>query len=199
MVTYHKLQHTLVNIDVDPEVLEFDLGSTYAPGGYAWIFPKGKDEANVGVGILRKSELNAKGILEKFIKSRFPNAQSLRFLSGCVPSAMPPAETVKNNVVLVGDSARQVNPFTGGGIANSFVAGKIAGEVCGRVAVSGRSMDSLLEYERLWRGVMEKKLRKSLKLRDKVMFDDRKIERFCRLLNLLPGFVLNRLLNRLHY
>jgi digeranylgeranylglycerophospholipid reductase len=192
-------QHTLVNIDVDPEVLEFDLGSTYAPGGYAWIFPKGKSEANVGVGILRKSGSSAKEVLEKFIKSRFSNAQSIRFLSGCVPSAMPPSATVRNNVVLVGDSARQVNPFTGGGIANSFVAGKIAGEVCGKVAVSGQPLDSLLEYDRLWREVMEKKLRRSLKLRDKVMFDDKKIDRFCLLLNLLPRFVLNRLLKRLHY
>jgi digeranylgeranylglycerophospholipid reductase len=192
-------QHTLVNIDVDPEVLEFDLGSKYAPGGYAWIFPKGKHEANVGVGILKPSRIRARGILERFIESRFKNPHSIRFLSGVVPSAMPPLQTVRNNVVLVGDSARQVNPFTGAGIANSFVAGRIAGKLCGEVASKGQPLSRLLEYDRLWRDIMEKKLKRSLKLRNKVMFDDRKIDRFCLLLDILPSFVLRRILNRLHY
>lgn len=192
-------QHTLVNIDVDPEVLEFDLGSKYAPGGYAWIFPKGKHEANVGVGILKPSKIRARGVLDNFIKNRFENAQSIRFTSGVVPSTMPPQKTVKNNVVLVGDSARQVNPFTGAGIANSFVAGRIAGKLCGEVAQKGEPISRLLEYDSLWREVMERKLRRSLKLRDRVMFDDKKIDRFCLLLDILPSFVLRRILNRLHY
>jgi digeranylgeranylglycerophospholipid reductase len=192
-------QHTLVGIDVDPDVLEFDLGSNYAPGGYSWIFPKGKDEANVGVGILRSHKKNAKKVLDEFVSKRFKDARSVRFTSGCVPSAMPPGTTVKGNVMLVGDSARQVNAFTGAGIANSFIAGKIAGELAGEVAAKKQPISRLLEYERSWREVMEKNLQRSLKMRDRIMFDDRKIERFCLLLNILPNFILRRFLGRLHY
>jgi digeranylgeranylglycerophospholipid reductase len=192
-------QHTLVNIDVDPQVLKFYLGSKYAPGGYAWVFPKARDEANVGVGLLESGGPNAKDILEKFVKSQFPKGKSIRFLAGCVPSSLPPNHCVKDNVILVGDSARQVNPFTGAGIANCFVAGKIAGELCANVISKDHDLGRLSEYDSSWKDAMEKKIQRSYKLRNKVLLDDKKIERFTKVLNRLPSFVLRRLLNRLHY
>lgn len=45
-------QFEMVNVKMeDPDSIEFYFGSV-APGGYAWIFPKGDDIANVGLGIL---------------------------------------------------------------------------------------------------------------------------------------------------
>ena len=44
------LQYTLSNIDVDQDRIDFFIGSNYAPGGYLWIFPKGENTANVGLG-----------------------------------------------------------------------------------------------------------------------------------------------------
>ncbi len=192
-------QHTLVDIDVDPDCLEFYLGGSYAQGGYAWVFPKSNNEANVGVGILRSNKEGAIGVLENFIKNKFKKTQSIRFLSGCVPSTLPPEECVKGNVVLVGDAARQVNPFTGAGVANAFIAGKIAGEICAEVVVDEKPLSHLKEYDRLWREAFEKKLKKSYKLKNRVLLEDRKIERFCMLLNLIPGFLLRRLVKGLHY
>lgn len=192
-------QHTLVGVDVDSDVLAFYLGGKYAPGGYAWVFPKGPSEANVGVGILKNPKLNANEVLDNFIKEKFPKGRSIRFVAGCVPSALPPKSCVSDNVILVGDSARQVNPFTGAGIANSFVAGKIAGELCGEIAVKNQPISRLMEYEGLWRGRMEKKIQRSYALRNKVLLDDIKIEKFVKKLNLIPKFVLRRVLNRLHY
>ncbi|GAI00311.1 unnamed protein product, partial [marine sediment metagenome] len=32
--------------------MEYYFGSRITPGGYTWIFPKGRDMANVGIGIL---------------------------------------------------------------------------------------------------------------------------------------------------
>jgi digeranylgeranylglycerophospholipid reductase len=184
---------------MDSDVLEFYLGSRYAPGGYAWVFPKGHSEANVGVGILRPGGLDAEQALDKFIKMRFPSAQSIRFLTGCVPSSLPPKESVRGNVVLVGDSAKQVNPFTGAGIANSFIAGRIAGRICGDVAVGNHPVSRLSEYDRLWREMLEERIKRSYNLRNRILFSDKKIERFCLLLDLLPSFIIRRFLNRLHY
>ncbi|UCE38184.1 MAG: NAD(P)/FAD-dependent oxidoreductase [Thermoplasmata archaeon] len=192
-------QHTLVNIDVDPDCLEFYLGSKFAEGGYGWVFPKNKGEANVGVGILRPHSQGAYGVLEKFVRQKFPSGRSIRFLSGCVPSTLPPNECVSKNVVVIGDAARQVNPFTGAGIANAFVAGKIAGEIAGDVAVKGRPLTHLKEYDRLWKASLERKLKKSYKLRNRLLFSDRNIEMFCIFLNILPAFLIRRLAKRLHY
>jgi digeranylgeranylglycerophospholipid reductase len=43
-------QYHLTDIDLDPGCCEFNFGSGCAPGGYAWVFPKGAREANVGLG-----------------------------------------------------------------------------------------------------------------------------------------------------
>ncbi|MDI3540015.1 MAG: digeranylgeranylglycerophospholipid reductase, partial [Methanolobus sp.] len=37
---------------IDQNYCYFFLGNEIAPGGYIWVFPKGKDLANVGIGIL---------------------------------------------------------------------------------------------------------------------------------------------------
>ena len=44
-------QITASNISVDPNTLYFYFGENYAPGGYFWVFPKGKNIANIGLGI----------------------------------------------------------------------------------------------------------------------------------------------------
>ena len=44
------LQYTMVGVSGDPRMNDVYLGSC-APGGYAWVFWKGADVANVGIGV----------------------------------------------------------------------------------------------------------------------------------------------------
>lgn len=44
-------QITAANIPVEQNTLYFYFGQDYAPGGYFWIFPKGKNIANIGLGV----------------------------------------------------------------------------------------------------------------------------------------------------
>jgi digeranylgeranylglycerophospholipid reductase len=43
------LEYQVRNVDIDPDALEMYFGKVFVPGGYAWIFPEGKDRANVGI------------------------------------------------------------------------------------------------------------------------------------------------------
>ncbi len=45
-------QYLMTNLDVDKNYTYFYLGREIAPGGYAWIFPKGNSSANVGIGVM---------------------------------------------------------------------------------------------------------------------------------------------------
>ncbi|MCX8010769.1 MAG: NAD(P)/FAD-dependent oxidoreductase, partial [Ignavibacteria bacterium] len=45
------VQTTLSNINIDDSSCYFYFGSKYSPGGYLWVFPKGNQNANVGLGI----------------------------------------------------------------------------------------------------------------------------------------------------
>ena len=145
-------QYTLTNVDCKDAYCDFYLGKEIAPGGYIWVFPKDKETANVGIGVLASlSESGmAKKLLDKFIAKdpRFKNSEPIRFLAGAVPVANP-VETVRDNLILVGDAARHVDPITGGGLTHCLEGGKIAGEIIGKaVKKKDFGKDFLIEYEK---------------------------------------------------
>ena len=124
-------QYHLTDIDIDPGQIELYFGSDLAPGGYAWVFPKGEREANVGLGVMyhgRKSRSSAE-YLDEFVRNRFPGASVLGVVAGAVPiSGLIPAMS-GNGIVVVGDAARLSDPLTGEGILNGMISGRIAGNV----------------------------------------------------------------------
>lgn len=158
-------QYTLCNIDWNSPYCDFFLGKHIAPGGYIWIFPKGKDVVNVGIGILASLSESGKAVqlLDKFITSQpeLKKGQPLRFITGADPVAEP-IQSVKDNLLLVGDAARQVDPITGGGLTHAIEAGKYAGETIAK-AVDKQSFDNqtLLEYETRWKNAFGKKLHRN--------------------------------------
>lgn len=175
---------------------EIHFGTRLAPGGYAWVFPKGDGEANLGLGILASTKKRPVELLKKFKERRARKAQPIRVVTGCIPSTLPPSATVKDNIMLVGDAARQTNAVSGGGIANAIIAGKIAGEVAGTVVAENRPVSHLKEYDRLWRAQLEKILIKKFRQRS-YLENDKMTERmfsFMKLAALLRPILPKRLL-----
>jgi len=160
------VQFELSGIEMENnKVTEFYFGKEISPGGYVWVFPKGEGCANVGLGI-RSRDASVVAYLKKFISSHknLRKGKAIVMVAGGVPVQGPLEKTVKENVLLVGDSARHVDPLTGGGIYNAMLAGKIAGEVIAAHLESEKN--SLLEYEAAWRKVLEKGLMRSLGIKN---------------------------------
>src|SRR2546422_10331208 len=126
------LQYTLVGVEGDPRLNDFYLGSC-APGGYAWVFWKDADVANVGIGVnLSKirERADAKKYLDRLIE-RTPGlacGENVEEVAGAVSVSMPLERTVAPGVMLAGDAARLIDPLTGGGILNGGLSGGYAGE-----------------------------------------------------------------------
>ncbi len=113
---------------IPENTVEFVIGREIAPGGYAWVFPKGPGTANVGVGISPAlSEKRATDFLSDFVARRFRNAKVLERKPGGV-SGVFKAEIAKENVLLCGDAARVSDPLSGAGIYNAVATGILAGE-----------------------------------------------------------------------
>jgi digeranylgeranylglycerophospholipid reductase len=163
---------------------EIHFGAKYAPSGYAWMFPKGDGEVNFGLGVLASTKKRPTELLAKFKKNRAPDAKSVRMVAGCIPSTLPLPITVADNVMLVGDAARQTNAVSGGGIANSIIAGKLAGEVAGNTIARKEPLSNLQEYDRLWRVELERTLIKKMKQR-RFLESDSASERMVRVLRIM--------------
>lgn len=145
------VQFTVSNISVDPNSCYFYFGQNYSPGGYLWIFPKGSDSANVGLGIGGdKAKFRSPiSYMNSFIEKKFPFVSKLTMISGGVPCSFTLKEILKDNLMLVGDAARQVNPLSGGGIVSGMIGGSIAGEIAGK-AIRENNFKLINKYPKLW-------------------------------------------------
>jgi digeranylgeranylglycerophospholipid reductase len=126
-------EYVLSNVRVIPGYACLIFGTRYAPGGYAWIFPKSNSSANVGLGLSPvKTREKPKSLLDRWVKEEFPGAIiEERIFSGV------PARILKRfsgrNFCLVGDAARLADPLSGAGIANGIKSGIIAGRNAVRI------------------------------------------------------------------
>jgi digeranylgeranylglycerophospholipid reductase len=148
-------QYLMTGLDIEEHTLIFYGGNEIAPEGYLWIFPKGKRMANVGIGISGKKSREghrAKDYLDRFVKSRFPHGKIIELVVGGVPVCRPLSCSVSDALLIVGDAARVVDPFTGGGIYNAMFTGKLAAETAVKaISRSDVSKKVLMDYDTGWR------------------------------------------------
>ena len=148
------VQYSVANVDIEPNKMIMYVGRNHAPGGYLWVFPKGKKFANIGIGISGKysKHKSAQKYLDEFIEREYPDAAILTTMCGGVPCAKPMEKPVADGIMLVGDAAHQINPMTGGGIVAGMKGGWIAGQVAAEaIKKNDYSEDSLLEYPKRMR------------------------------------------------
>ena len=144
-----------------------------APGGYAWIIPKGPC-ANVGLGAWQHFRGRLDTLFHKFLDSR--GLPRLHGTGGYVPVTGPIERTVKDPVLLVGDAAGHVMATNGGGINVSMICGRIAGEAAADFVLQGTPLEA---YETRWRTVVGAPLERGRRIKnlaDRFFGSDRLLE-----------------------
>ncbi len=129
--------------------------------GYAWIFPISETAANVGAGFYRRTRRTpptAAAMLQGFLES--PGARPL--FAGARPVGPVRGFPLRTNfhrspstgprILLVGEAAGLVNPFTGEGIDYALESGEMAAEAAQAILGEGDfSPGSLARYDRALR------------------------------------------------
>ena len=206
-------QYLLAGIEIDPTCTCYTICHEVALGGYAWIFPKGKVKANVGLGVQADlweevadhahkglcyggyahegpGDGNVLGYLTRFIEAdpRLEKGYPVTLAVGNVPVGLSPAHLVADGLMLVGDAARQVDPLTGGDIINAMTAGQLAAAVAVEAIASGdTSARSLQRYEEDWNRAVGRKMQRNYRLRGKFPPEQRANKRFVRAFALAAG------------
>ncbi len=97
--------------------------------GYAWIFPKSKNTANVGIGSIGNFSKEFDEFLKNVIKKNYGNYNILENRSGTIPVAnISQCEIYRDGAFLVGDAAGLADPIFKGGMSQAMTSGKIAAE-----------------------------------------------------------------------
>ncbi|MFH1779774.1 MAG: geranylgeranyl reductase family protein [Candidatus Micrarchaeota archaeon] len=134
--------------------------------GYFWIFPMENGIANVGVGMIKtdmiKNKVNLKQVMLDAIKNNelFKERFSEAFIVDPSTGQKLDSNAVKgwnlsfgsfhrkaygNGFMLVGDAASLVDPFTGEGIGNAMLSGKIAAKTAINALSEGNYSEEFLK------------------------------------------------------
>lgn len=107
--------------------------------GYLWIFPLPDKKANVGLGIrsdfVARKKINLRKVLLELLdnhpelKLRFQNSKRESDIVGWgLPLGSKKRAISGDHYLLCGDAASLIDPFTGEGIGNGMISGRIAAE-----------------------------------------------------------------------
>ncbi|MHB8606484.1 MAG: NAD(P)/FAD-dependent oxidoreductase [Thermoplasmatota archaeon] len=168
--------------DLDPDGhIEIHFLEEFKPG-YFWIFPMADGMANVGSGMIetdlqapRKdgSKVRLKEDTYKIIrehpkfKERFAGAREVpgSFRGWLLPLGSKHRPVAGDGWLLVGDAAALIDPFSGEGIGNAMVSGRLAAQTLTEaLSKNDTSKASLAPYEVRLRNELDKELQTSYKL-----------------------------------
>jgi flavin-dependent dehydrogenase len=142
------------------------VGRELAPSWFGWIIPTGDGGVRVGIG----SDGTDKPVrcyerLAGAFPELFRGMEVCRMYGGTVPLSFAP-RSYGDGVLLAGDAAGQVKPFSGGGIYTGLVAARHAAKAAATALEAGdTSAAALRPYERAWKGEIGRELRRSRRIR----------------------------------
>lgn len=148
----------------DPDYCIIHLDQNLAPGGYGWVFPKGKSKVNIGLGVQQKAfearnkkmgvHPDLKTLIDQYVEAN-PVIENPKLANGAeddgnawgtwqVSVRRQNDCMVANGYMLVGDSAWMPKPLDAGGIGPAIIAATIAGKDAVEAVESGDTSERAL-------------------------------------------------------
>ena len=143
------------NINMAPDLIHIYAGQNLAPGGYAWVFPRGTDAANIGI-VLGKRHVrgkNLRSLLDQFISEHFPTVRIVQRFAGSIPCGCKKGPVAIEGLIKTGDAASTINPISRAGISEALLSGGLAGDHAIRMlsAETSRKITRICkEYDQAW-------------------------------------------------
>lgn len=187
---YSCYQQIIYDPKIKDEEIIFDFTPSVAPGGYLWVFPRGKNEANFGLGITSSIDCEKPyKLLNEYRQKYYPDAKVLREFPGCV-SVNQLSKMYSDRVIVIGDSARAADPITGGGIDNALRTANFAAIVANSV-LKGKDFSAkrMSQYQELVEKDNSYSIKKQNQLREMLleMPDEERDKFFTSAINLFNG------------
>jgi len=101
----------------DTTECQYHIGASIAPGGYAWVFPKGSTPPTSAWSFPPTGRRAEREIVPRRIRrTAIPGAGILAEMAGGIPVTGALKRMTADGLAAVGDAAHQADPLHGGGI-----------------------------------------------------------------------------------
>jgi len=94
--------------------------------GYAWIFPKSENLANIGLGGEKNLKKEFEDFMENTVKKEFGNYELIEPRCKILSWGGANIKLFEDNAFLIGDAGALIEPIFGGGIGNAMISGQVA-------------------------------------------------------------------------
>jgi geranylgeranyl reductase family protein len=143
----------------DSDTVELWFGSGIAPGLFAWVVPENEETARVGL----MTERNPNEYLEKFLEMRFEKIKNSDRVGDIIRYGLIEC-SVSDKVLLVGDAACQIKPFSAGGLVYGQIGAKHAADACAKALETNDFSKQFLlnNYDKKWKKELEKPIKRGL-------------------------------------
>ena len=145
------------------EELYLIVGNAFAPGGYAWVFPRGHGRVRLGVGVIQPDrDVDARPYLDTImqlphLKEKLAGASPIEYHTGLFPSEGPLERFSADGLLLAGDAGGQGSTLVGEGIRFAMYAGQLAGQVAAEAVSAGDTSAAFLSrFDKQWRARFER-------------------------------------------
>ena len=136
-----------------------DPTDRYLLPSYGWVFPTGPTSANIGVGLVQRERgSNVREMMGRFLEELRHDAPRFAAMRPCgewrgaaLRFDFVPQHCTSPGLVLAGDAAGLVSPFTGEGISYALASGRLAAETIDRALAAPGTLD-LADYPRALAG-----------------------------------------------
>ncbi|MDR0307969.1 MAG: NAD(P)/FAD-dependent oxidoreductase [Chitinispirillales bacterium] len=143
------------NVRTEEDAVNIYAGQSVAPGGYAWVFPRGNGAANIGIVVGKNfvKGVNIKELLDIFLMKRFPDARIISRFAGSIPCGYKRKAIALPGLIKCGDAANATNPISRAGIVEALISGGLAGNAALNMleAESEKVFTKICkDYEKAW-------------------------------------------------
>ena len=138
--------------------VEIRTGRDIAPGSFAWLVPLAGGRARAGLLAKRQPQLYLRKFIDRLVAEARVEERDYRIESRPVP-LKPVPRSYGQRLILLGDSAGQVKPTTGGGIYYGLLCARIAADTLHQaLEVDELSASDLAVYEKRWKELLGEEL-----------------------------------------
>lgn len=157
--------------EFEPNAVELWFDSYISPDFFAWVIPISSKKARVGLA----ADTKALDHFKKFAKRR--TGRSVKPDVGGRINFGLMGSTAAERVMLVGDAAVQIKPFSGGGVIYGLIGAGYCANACVKALREDDFSTGFLkqEYDEKWKWQLRKPIKRGLLYRKILLGSDRKM------------------------
>jgi flavin-dependent dehydrogenase len=147
----------------DPNSVELFFTNKISPDFFGWVVPISEHEARIGVATKKNPIVSLKHLIEKRTGGEVSTISVRPDVAGKINFGLM-EHTSTDQVLLVGDAAAQVKPFSGGGIVYGLIgAGYAANAIIKALRTNDFSEEFFRrEYDKEWKDHLATPIKKGL-------------------------------------